>query len=84
VIIDRLKYGRAPLQLGIHCRIYFSAAKFSRSTAEENVPAKINLADTSFALCVGIKVVMLYLSGMSWSSAFRIGKNGWALKSLYG
>ena len=64
VIIDRLKDGCAPEQLGIHSSIC-SSAKFSRSKAEERIPAKHNLAETSFGLGVGIKVVMLYLSGMS-------------------
>jgi hypothetical protein len=64
MIIDRLKYGCATQQFGIHCSIY-SSAEISGSKAEEKVLAKINLTEISFGLCVGIKVVMLYLSGMS-------------------
>jgi hypothetical protein len=64
VIIDRLKYGCATQQFGIHCSIY-SSAEMSGSKAEEKLRPNINLAETSFGLCVGIKVVMLYLSGMS-------------------
>ena len=38
------------------------------------VPANLNLADTSFGLWVGIKVVMLYLSGIRVNFRFAHGE----------